>query len=142
MRTTWWLGRSVPFALLGVALGCGGPKPLLPVSGKVTYRGQPLPGGTIVFTPDAKHGERGPIAVAEIARDGTYSLHTGKAFGAQPGVYRVTVAAVSSAGAAPPGQPFHIPQSLVPEKYRDPELSQLTSKIEPDRANVVDIDLQ
>jgi hypothetical protein len=141
MRTTL-LPRILCWIFLGLSIGCGGPKALLPVSGKVTYRGQPVPGGTIAFTPDAKHGEHGPMAVGEIAPDGTYSLRTGKDFGAAAGVYRVTVAAVTSRGIAPPGQPFHVPQSLVPEKYRDPELSQVTSRIEPDRANIIDIDLK
>jgi hypothetical protein len=40
--------------VLAGALGCGGRSPpaLAPVSGLVSYRGVPLPGGLIVFTPD------------------------------------------------------------------------------------------
>jgi hypothetical protein len=129
-------------AAFALALGCKeGPKGALPVTGKVNYKGMPLAGGTIVFTPDASHGNSGDIALGEIHLDGTYTLRTGKNSGVAPGWYRVTVAALSTQGVALPGQPYSIPQSLLPERYRDPEQSNLACEIKPDRSNVIDFNL-
>jgi len=55
--------------------GCGsGADEMVPVRGTVYYHDKPLPGGTIVFTPDPDRGGRGPLALGEIAGDGTYTL--------------------------------------------------------------------
>ena len=45
------------------------------VMGDVTYDGRPLPVGTLVFTPDASQGNRGPGAHGDIV-DGKYRLAT------------------------------------------------------------------
>jgi hypothetical protein len=53
-------------ALVGcLALGCGGDKTYR-VSGKVTFKGQPIPAGRITFTPDNTKGNKGPAGYAEI----------------------------------------------------------------------------
>ncbi|MEW4565503.1 hypothetical protein AB1K70_23450 [Bremerella sp. JC770] len=41
------------------------------ISGTVTYEGAPVPGGSIVFTPDSKKGNNGPQGTARIV-DGRY----------------------------------------------------------------------
>lgn len=139
------LKRRSLWALLGGLLllpapGCGGNAPLQPVSGKVTYQGAPVPGGTIVFTPDANRGGHGDIAVGKILTDGTYSLNTNDTPGVAPGPYRVTVA---SFVASPPvaGQRFPIPHSLLPERYRDPEMSMLSCDVKVSRPNNINFDL-
>jgi hypothetical protein len=134
--------RGISLAFFILLAGCdGGSSPLLPVSGKVTYRGSAVPGGIIVFTPDSSRGGHGAIAMGEIHADGTYSLRTDQTFGASPGWYRVTVAAVSSDSVSSAGQRYGIPPSLLPDKYRDPELSRLVCEIKPDRANSIDFNL-
>jgi hypothetical protein len=139
MRFLVWPGLSL---LLAILSGCdGGSNPLLPVSGKVSYKGSVLQSGIIVFTPDNSRGGHGAMALGEIQADGTYNLRTEKAFGAAAGWYRVTVAAVGSDAIALPGQRFGVPASLLPERYRDPELSRLVCEIKPDRANSVDFNL-
>jgi hypothetical protein len=116
--------------LLVLAAGCGsGETERVPVYGQVYYRGQPLAGGTLVFTPDTERGGRGPLALAEIGADGRYSLRTDGQPGAVPGWHRVTVA---PSGADPAGLPRH---------YRDPERSGLSREVRPDRANVIDLHL-
>jgi len=63
----------VAMALLaGLIAGCG-EKGLTRyrVSGSVTYKGKPVPVGTIQFAPDASKGNTGPSAFAGI-RDGRY----------------------------------------------------------------------
>ena len=42
------------------------------LSGKVTFGGQPIPYGTICFTPDSSKGNKGPQGFAKIV-DGEYS---------------------------------------------------------------------
>lgn len=132
--------------LLGLACtawvgGCGkSPLPLTPVTGKVTYKGFPLQSGSIVFAPDGKKGERGPIAHGKIREDGTYTLYTVDAYGATPGFYQVTILSLAP-GSGLPGEPYSIPQSLVPEKYRDPELSLLACEVKPHKSNQIDFNL-
>jgi hypothetical protein len=108
--------------------GCGSGQPgLVPVSGRVYYRGRPLPGGTIVFTPDPRRGGSGPLACGEIKPDGRFVLHTEKRPGAVPGWHCVTVAPARSGA-----------QSL-PRRYSDPEQSGKCVEVRPDRANTHDI---
>ena len=45
------------------------------LSGKVTFKGEPVPFGRIVFTPDMSKGNDGPQGIARVV-DGEY--HTGK----------------------------------------------------------------
>jgi len=131
--------------LIGMTLlqGCQkGPLPLTPVQGKVSYKGLPVTGGTIVFTPDGVKGEKSnKIAHAKIDADGGYQLTTGEAKGASPGLYRVSV--VSLAHTNPPGAAdrFKAPLSLLPDKYRDPELSELTCEVKARKNNILDFDL-
>ncbi len=129
--------RRLPLLIALLAVGCqGGSAALAPVSGKVTYKGSPLPGGTIVFTPDASRSERGQLAVGRIQADGTFALRTGEALGARPGWYRITVVSVASSSA-----PFAAPYSVIPERYRDPELSLLACEVKGQQANAIDIEL-
>ncbi|MDR3634765.1 MAG: hypothetical protein P4L84_13255 [Isosphaeraceae bacterium] len=63
--------------LLGSGWGCGstGPVPepaLVPVKGKVTYKGKPLTQGTIEFEPQTG----GRLAKGVIQSDGTFTLTT------------------------------------------------------------------
>jgi hypothetical protein len=133
-------------ALLGLLLaaaGCGdlaAPR-LAPVRGKVMYKGQPLPCGTIVFAPDAVRGTSGPLAHATIQPDGSYALQTENGFGAVVGWHRVTVSAVEVPPPGP-GQRFASPRSLLPDKYRDPELSGLLCEVKASQENAINFNLE
>lgn len=135
-----WPAWAAGLLLLG---GCGAPEApeLAPVRGKVCYRGQALTTGTIVFAPDPTRGPPGPLATATIRADGTYQLKSGDAAGAAPGWHRVTVVAVAE-GAAVKGQRFTVPRSLVPEKYRDPELSGLSCEVKGGQENTINFNLE
>jgi hypothetical protein len=135
-----------PVCLLPLVLpwtaGCGQPSlPLAPVHGKISYNGMLLQNGTVVFTPDASRGTTGPQSHAEIQSDGSYTLRSGKAYGAVPGWHRVTVAAVSASAPAGNGEPFSVPQSLLPDRYRDPQLSKLVCEVKADQPNVFEFNL-
>jgi hypothetical protein len=122
-------------------LGCGRDDKLTPVHGHVFYHGQPLAGGTIVFTPDPERGGRGPLAYGEIEADGRYTLHTEQAPGAVPGWHRVTVAPPSLT--ASPGEPAaHAPAIDLPRRYTDPEQSGLVREIKAGKVVEQDFHLE
>jgi hypothetical protein len=134
-----WAAAAVWLALLA---GCApGPQQFQPVRGKVLYRGSALTQGTIVFTPDASRGYRGPLSYAQIEPDGGYTLHSDDHSGALVGCHRVTVSSVSPTAQLLPGQRFAVPQSLLPEKYRDPDRSGLACEVKGGRENVINFDL-
>jgi hypothetical protein len=129
--------------LLLLVVGCdAGTGSLASVRGTVFYKRTPLKTGTIVFIPDVQRGADGPLARAAIQPDGTYILRTGDLLGAARGWYRVTVVALEADTEGRQSKPFVIPRSLLPEKYRDPELSGLTCEIKAERENRIDFHLE
>ena len=122
--------------LVLAALGCGQEAKLTPVHGQVFYQGQPLAGGTIVFTPDPERGGHGLLACGEIGPDGRYSLRTNQEFGAVPGWHRVTIAPPSRA------EPGSTPVLDLPRKYSDPEQSGLLREVKAGRVAEQDFQLE
>src|SRR6266446_1367046 len=115
--------------------GCDqGTPALAPVTGKVFFQNQPLPRGTIVFVPDADRGNNGPLAQGTIQAGGSYTVQTEGKPGAAPGWYRVTVIAVEAPAAYSTSR-SSAPRSLVPERYRDPQLSDLTCEVKAGQEN-------
>jgi hypothetical protein len=133
---------ALALALLVLGVGCRRSTVLHPVNGKVIYHGALLTNGVVVFTPDATRGESGPIAVGTIHADGSYTLNTGDATGAGAGWYRVTVAGFTTPvpKSATPAQP-QMPLPVLPDKYRDPELSLLRCQVKADQPNNIDLHL-
>lgn len=128
-------------ALTGLLAGCGsGTGPLVAVTGTVSYQGQPLPGGMIVFTPDSAKGTQGSIGSAKIHPDGSFSLSTGDSSGVVPGWHRITVVAISDSVPSS-GQPYPIPVSLIPEKYRSGDLSGLVREVRTGQENTFHLNL-
>jgi hypothetical protein len=124
--------------LLWSLAGCGAESDdLLPVQGKIFYRGVAVTHGTIVFTPDPTRGGNGPLARADIQPDGRYLLRTGERLGAGPGPYRVTVMALALTPGTEDDSPDG-PRLLLPARYRDPELSGLSCQIEHGKDNSFD----
>jgi len=81
--------NSAVVGILGV-LGCSddGLGKRYPVSGTVTYKGEPLKEGSIVFAPTAPNGRGATGTIV----DGAYSLTTQEpGDGAFPGSYKVTI---------------------------------------------------
>jgi hypothetical protein len=127
------------FAMLAALLiGCsksGGLK-TAPVAGKVTFKGKPLPNGTVMFVP----GE-GPAATGEIDKDGNYRLSTyGNGDGAVLGSHKVSITALAEIGTGLPEQRNPTPPSLLPAKYLSHETSGLTVEVK-DGNNDVNFDL-
>ncbi|MEW4452962.1 hypothetical protein AB1L30_09820 [Bremerella sp. JC817] len=113
--------------------GCGPSGPEMgDVSGKVTYRGKPLPTGTITFIPET---EGMPRAFAEINSDGTYVAET-KPFGrgVPLGKHRVMISAVIDHG---PNQQV---EPILPPKFSSDRQSGLTADVVPGE-NIFDFSL-
>jgi hypothetical protein len=116
------LGIALGLALGLVTAGCGGASDSLPrqaISGKVTLDGKPLPSGSISFDPDDP-GQPNPVSVGATIIDGVYSLP--RAEGPTPGIYRVSINAVSESEPvtnreAPGAPPKKRPKDLIPAKY-------------------------
>jgi len=121
--------------LLLLAAGCGtgtGEVELVPVYGKVTFRGRPLAGGTIVFVPDPERGAHGPLALAVLDAQGRFTLHSDGRPGVVPGWHRITVAAAQSVEDEP----------ALPSRYADPERSGLAREVQAGKASVFDLVLE
>jgi len=86
------LAARLPLAagLALFALGCGGGDKGYRVTGKVTFKGQPVPVGKIYFNPDTSKGNTGPTGYADI-KDGEYdtSAGTGRGFVGGPVVIQI-----------------------------------------------------
>jgi hypothetical protein len=125
------LARIGGLALLALATGCGrDTAPREAVRGRVLFHGAPLPGGTIVFTPDAERSGQGPLARGVIRSDGSYDLASGPDQGAVAGWHRVTVAPASSSALA------------WPAKYTDPERSGQVCEVKTGQVNTIDFHLE
>ncbi|MCE9562261.1 MAG: hypothetical protein K8U57_09425 [Planctomycetes bacterium] len=76
----------------GMIAGCADNEPKrFRVSGKVTFNGQPIPHGDVLFTPDGAKKNSGAQGIATI-RDGEFDTTAvgGKGYGGGPAVIRVT----------------------------------------------------
>src|SRR5262245_45540838 len=122
--------------------GCSDGKPRrVPVTGTVSYKGQLLTDGDVVFIPEDSSG--GYRARGKVDPGGKFALTTfEKDDGAVPGTYKVTVFAyqsrdpkLDSSRIAPrAGTP------AVPQKYFDQKTTDLTVKVE-DSATALRLDL-
>jgi hypothetical protein len=153
MKAAW--KRSQPLAItftvsaMLVVLGCGGDDSGLgrryPVSGKVTYKGAPVPHGTVTFVPTKPPSPQGRAATGQI-KDGYYSMSTtGNEDGALPGDYNVAIVAmdIDLAAAVTKGELPKIHEGdaayvkahkdakkLIPDKYGVSETSGLKATVD------------
>jgi hypothetical protein len=88
MKKTWLV-----VALAIVAGGCGSPAGLVPVAGKVLYRGEPAAGAVVYFHREqAPGGTHQPIPSGIVEDDGSFYLTCdGLGDGCPPGKYAVLV---------------------------------------------------
>jgi hypothetical protein len=142
--------RTIPLLMLLAAVGCGGSTAL--VTGKVTYKGEPLTSGSVVF-----YGDNGKVDSGLLDADGNYTIAR-----APVGVVKVAVLASksskSSRGGPPVGPPLGkgkpkkgteevkpIPetvlQSTIPERYKDAQTSGLVYTVDSGQ-QVINIDLK
>jgi hypothetical protein len=76
---------------MAVSGGCGEAKrEVANLSGKVTFKGQPVPAGFINFLPDVPRGNRGEVKAFEI-KDGVYDTAAGPNPGVYPGANKIMI---------------------------------------------------
>jgi hypothetical protein len=118
-------GRLTALALLVSSLlaawGCGTGQAalpdLIPVKGKVFYKGQPLTKGVVRFEPDGY----GRPANGKLGSDGTFVLTTLKeGDGIVAGEHRVYITGTGKT----------VAKELVPKKYVSPSTSKLVAKVD------------
>jgi hypothetical protein len=110
---------GVGAALVGLPGGCNRKSASVPatVRGKVTFQGQPLAGGLVVFSPDPDRGGGGKPIRGDLDADGSFQLKLGGETAIPPGWYRVAIApAAQSASASPLDRPPFPPQLARPDK--------------------------
>jgi len=110
--------------LIGVA-ACGSDNGLnlAPVRGKITYKGEPLKNGTVMFEPDESKGNKGPQAMGTLKSDGTYILSSQDAGdGAVVGMHRVGILGID---------PNPVSAEALPSPETDP-LKYLQAKTQAD----------
>ena len=122
--------------VIGVAgCGAGGPE-TKEVSGKVTFRGRPLPTGMVVLS--SRSGEL--LEPAGIDREGEFRIQ------APAGTYRAAVVAMPSlnqvAAGQNPEESAGPARSLIPERYGSPETSGLEIEVKPEGPNEVTLELR
>jgi len=130
------------FAIVATLIpsGCGrsGPE-MARVTGSVTYHGKPVPLGMVTFQSDDPNGRN---ATGAIAPDGSYTLQTEEpGDGALLGEYRVAIDARDDVVLDYiPATPIP-PKRLVPEKYENPDTSELKATVKSGR-NEIAFDLK
>lgn len=145
--------RAVSRAVLMVIVcgwitGCGSSGPKMgQVSGKVTYKGQPVAKATVTFIP-AEQGSRPGIGITNEA--GEFNLTTAEpGDGVLAGNCKVAIVARAPFEGKLPagvGEAFleevqNQGKALIPEKYFNPESSQLVAEVK-EGSNTVTFDLQ
>ena len=134
--------RAVALIMLAAAVlalaGCGSNQlKTAVVRGTVTYKGKPVPNGTISFVPTS-----GPSATGEIQPDGSYVLTTyRKGDGAVLGQHTVVIVAMQDMSDRLPEARQPLPPPIVPLKYTSLATSDLRAEVH-DRENTLDFRLQ
>ena len=138
VRVQGWVSLALVAGVLSFVAGCGsGVRPIdgsVPVSGTVTFNGQPLEQGMVRFAPES--GGKAQPATGQIKNGKFTMLTTASSPGVVVGKYKVSI--ISNKPFAPPalkpGTPpdpkakFE-PESLVPTKYNDIKTSGLEADV-------------
>lgn len=118
--------------------GCAQKPTVAVVTGTVTYRGNPVSGGIVMFVPPS-----GPTATGTIDSQGNYRISTfGLGDGALPGTYPVSIRPVPPGGEMKQKRsPGTVTSDELPSKYTDHRSSNLTAEVKEGN-NVVNFDLE
>lgn len=122
------------------SFGCSGSverDPTVPVSGTVTFNGQPVAGANVTFIPAS-----GRPATGITDDSGVYKLKTFEENdGAVVGSHKVTISK-SSAPAGNSAEELKSMKSELPEKYNNPESSGLTAEVKEGQDTPIDFKLE
>lgn len=159
-RPTRLLASLLSWAALLVVSGCSGGPDLpetVPVTGTVMYQGEPLAGATVTFR-NSEQGARPATAITD--DNGAFQLTTfEEGDGAVPGKHVVTVTKMADSGGGSQGteqsmeeaaaaaeqgeeQASAEPQSAIPERYGNPDTSDLSYTVKEGETNEFTIELE
>ncbi len=134
------VGLLVAFAVAG----CGsGDAKLVPVTGKVTYKGQPVAKAGVTFV--HSDGKMSPVGVTD--ENGVFTLGSPVGQGAMVGEYKVGIVKKAAREGMPAdpkpedmikmmgagGKRVAEPKDEIPAKYADTKTSGLTAKVTSDK---------
>jgi hypothetical protein len=131
--------------------GCSGEAPpdTVPVSGKVTYKGNPVTSGQVLFQPMQAVGEAATTglvrpAVGTIGSDGRYSMKSfGEGEGVLPGEYEVAVISYADEPTPEEYAEGAVRKLAIPERYTNGKTSGLKRQVAAgDKPHVYDIELR
>jgi hypothetical protein len=155
MKISRPIAMTLSVSVMLVVLGCSGDDSGLgrryTVKGKVTYKGAPVPHGTVTFVPTKPAPPDGRAATGQI-KDGSYAMSTtGNEDGALAGEYNVAIVAMDmdlasavTKGELPKlheGDAAYIKahkdaKKLIPDKYGVSETSGLKAKIDSNTSSL------
>lgn len=90
MRNALHLKLCCIVVMAVVFSGCSSEKKLSQISGKVSFKGEPVPAGYVTFTPDVGKGTNGQVVGFQI-KDGSYDSNRNTPPGLPPGSYQVRI---------------------------------------------------
>ena len=130
---------SAALVLLATApTGCGNSEVIVKVSGKVTFKGEPVSEGLVLLI----NAEKGIRLTSELRADGSFDVKTVKGFGLSPGTYQIAITPPRVEFPLDPTEPLpevgEFPN--IPARYRKVETSQLTFAIK-EGENPLEIDM-
>lgn len=144
--------RSIPvFAAIVLAVGCGqsDQNETAPVTGTVTYAGEPLKKGTIIFETAGARPANGKIVDGKIVDVTTYKPGDGAAVGTHSiAIQSVTIITGSSpAGSTPADANMGSSQGMrveshIPKRYGNPASSGLEAEVKADTENRFTFELE
>jgi hypothetical protein len=103
----------------------------------VTFQGEPLADGLIVFAPDPDRGAGGKAARGELGADGSFQLHCGGETTIPPGWYRIAIAPAPryAAGSVRDRWPF-------PAQLARPDRSTVVREVKPGQDNIFEFTIE
>jgi hypothetical protein len=121
-----------------VVVGCGDGQPkTYPVTGTVTYQGQPVEGAQVMFTPTAGRAAEGTTDSA-----GKFTLTTLKSGdGALAGAHRVSITKIVTQASKDPDNPYGTSTNALPPRYANPAQSPLQKDVSASGPNDFTFDL-
>ena len=131
--------------------GCGSRTTTIPVRGEVHYNGQPLQDGIVIYMP--KNVDEARQATGRIGRDGSFVLTTFKSGdGVVPGEYNIVIyEAYTTRSDQPKSRAEHEaaaqagklkPQTVLPQKYVNPQTSGLSDTVDSDHSGFKRLELK
>ena len=151
MKNFWNICGSLGIFTFGTTMvGCG-PSYIdtVKVEGTVTYKGEPVDGASIMFSPI---DEGGSPAYGRSDAAGKYIVQTQQGRiggGTTPGQYKVTVRKTvdvpsGKMQAKPEGgeEPILVGKEMLPKKYKFGDSSPINATVEPGKDNVIDLRLE